>query len=158
MPSIRRYFLLGLISLFLSGCANLGLRDPIRVTVAALDSLPGEGLEARFAVTLRVQNPNDTQLDFDGVSLDLKLADMDFGSGVSNQQGSVPRYGETLITVPVTVSAFAIVRQFMAMMESHGEPNIQYRLRGHLGNISTESARFSSEGMLTLPKQAGGTN
>ena len=158
MPMMRRYLLLGLLSVMLAGCASLGLREPIRVTVAGLESLPGQGLEARFAVTLRVQNPDDTQLDFDGISLDLELAGKDFGSGVSNQSGSVPRFGETLITVPVTVSAFAMVRQLMALTETRGEPKIQYRLRGRLGSIGLGSARFSSEGELTLPQQSSDTD
>ena len=158
MPMMRRYLLLGLLSVLLAGCASLGLREPIRVTVAGLESLPGQGLEARFAVTLRVQNHDDTQLDFDGVSLDLELAGMDFGSGVSNQGGNVPRFGETLITVPVTVSAIAIVRQLMALTETRGEPRIQYRLRGRLGSIGLGSSRFTSEGELTLPQQSSDTN
>jgi LEA14-like dessication related protein len=157
MPMLRRYLLLGLLSVLLTGCASLGLREPVRVTVAGLESLPGQGLEARFAVTLRVQNHDDTQLDFDGVSLDLELAGKDFGSGVSDQRGSVPRFGETLVTVPVTVSAFAIVRQLMDMTESRGEPRIEYRLRGRLGGIGLGGTRFSSEGELTLPQQPGGT-
>ena len=158
MPMMHRYLLLGLLSVLLAGCASLGLREPIQVTVAGLESLPGQGLEARFAVTLRVQNPDDTQLDFNGISLDLELDGMDFGSGVSNQSGSVPRFGETLITVPVTVSAIAIVRQLMSLTETSGKPRIQYRLRGHLSSIGLGSARFTNEGELTLPQQSSGTN
>ena len=158
MPMMRRYLLLGLLSVLLVGCASLGLREPIRVTVAGMESLPGQGLEARFAVTLRVQNPDDTQLDFDGISLDLELAGMGFGSGVSNQSGSVPRFGEILITVPVTVSAIAMIRQLMALTENSGEPKIQYLLRGRLGSISLGSTRFTSEGELTLPQQLSNTN
>ena len=157
MPMMRRYLLLSLLSVLLAGCASLELREPIRVTVAGLESLPTQGLEARFAVTLRVQNPDDTPLNFNGVSLDLELAGKDFGSGVSDQQGSVPRFGETLITVPVTVSAFAIVRQLMAIPENRGEPKIQYQLRGRLAGTGLGGARFSSEGELTLPQQSGGT-
>jgi len=157
MPMIRRYLLLGLLSVLITGCAGLGLREPIKVTVAGLEPLPSEGLETRFAVKLRVQNPNELPLDFDGVVLDLELGGMDFGSGVSAQHGSVPRYGETLITVPVTVSAIAILRQLLALTESRGEPRIQYRLRGRLGGIGLSGARFSSEGELTLPQQPGGT-
>lgn len=157
MPLMRRYLLLGLLSVLLAGCATLGQHEPVRVTVAGLESLPSEGLEARFAVTLRVQNHNDSPFDFDGVSLDLELAGKDFGSGVSNQRGSVPRFGEALITVPVRVSAIAIFRQFLELSESRGEPRIQYRLRGRLGGIGLGGARFSSEGELSLPKQSGGT-
>jgi len=151
MPMIRNYLLLGLLCVLLAGCASLGLREPVRITVAGLESLPGEGLEARFAVTLRVQNPDESPLDFNGVSLDLELAGKDFGSGVSNQSGSVPPFGETLITVPVTVSAFAIVRQLITLSENHDNPKIQYRLQGRFGGVGLGGSRFSSEGELSLP-------
>ena len=34
-----------------------------------------------------------------------------FAAGVSDARGSVPRFGEVVLAVPVTVSAFAAVRQ-----------------------------------------------
>ena len=154
MPVKSRYLLISLLFVFLSGCASLQLRDSVRVTVAGFEALPSEGLEARFAVKLRVQNHSDSALDFDGISLDLDLAGKGFGSGVSDQRGSVPRFSEKLITVPVSVSAIAIFRQLLALTESRGEPRIQYELRGRLGGASLGAARFSSEGELTLPQQS----
>ena len=94
MPMIRRYLLLGLLSLLVAGCASLGLREPIKVTVAGLEPLPSEGLETRFAVKLRVQNPNEVPLEFDGVVLGRESAGLDFGGGVGDQQGSGRRCGE----------------------------------------------------------------
>src|SRR4029450_3954606 len=43
----------------LTGCAGIGLREPLRVSLAGLEPLSGEGLEARFVAKIRVQNPND---------------------------------------------------------------------------------------------------
>ena len=43
----------------LGACATLGNSDPLVIDVAGIEPLPGEGLELRLAVTLRVQNPND---------------------------------------------------------------------------------------------------
>ncbi len=68
----------------------------------------------RFNVKLRVQNPNDSTINFDGVSLDLELNGKPFASGVSDQRGTVPRFGETIVTVPLTVPAFTAVRQAIA--------------------------------------------
>jgi len=151
----RRHLLLALVALPLAGCAGFGLREPLRVTVAGLEPLPGEGMEARFILKLRVQNPNETALDFDGVAVDLALAGKDFASGVSDQQGRVPRYGETLIAVPVTVPATAIVRQILGIATTGRPPDkLDYRLRGRLGGIGVGGARFVSEGELALPPDA----
>lgn len=146
-----RYLLLTMLLLLLAGCASLGLREPARVTVAGLEPLPGEGLEARFLVKLRVQNPNDVALDFDGVVLDLELQGKGFASGVSDQRGSVPRYGERLIEVPVTVPVTAIIRQLFGM--TGGEPlqKVSYRLQGRLGGIGLAGAYFDTRGELELP-------
>ena len=43
----------------LTACATLSDRDPLQVTVAGIESLPGEGMEMRLLVKLRVQNPNE---------------------------------------------------------------------------------------------------
>src|SRR5262245_29644421 len=87
------------VSLPLLGCA-LGLHEPVQVIVVGIDSLPSEGMEMRVAVKLRVQNPNDAALDFDGVAMTLEVRGSTFASGVSEARGSVPRFGETVIVVP----------------------------------------------------------
>ena len=52
---------------------------------------------------VRIQNPNDAPIDYNGVALTLELNGMKFGAGVSDEIGTVPRYGETIVTLPVTV-------------------------------------------------------
>jgi LEA14-like dessication related protein len=158
MKPMKRFpVLLAVTLLLLAGCAGMGLRDPLRVTVAGMDPLPGEGMEARFLLTLRVQNPNETALDFEGVAVDLELAGKNFASGVSDQRGNLPRYGETLVTVPVTVPATAIIRQILGIATTGKPPEkLSYRLRGRLGGIGLGGARFESEGELALPDAARG--
>jgi LEA14-like dessication related protein len=138
----------------LSACASLPGRDPVKVDLAGLDSLPGEGLELRFVVKLRVQNPNDSALEYDGVSIDLDLRGMRLGSGVSDARGTVPRFGEAVIAVPMTVSGLAIARQLFTLL-SAGEGSVQrvdYALRGKLSGPLFAAARFESSGEVALPK------
>src|SRR5262245_8531196 len=114
--AMRRSFLTALatsavIALTLASCAGLPHGDPLQVTVAGIEQLPGEGLEMRMLVKLRVQNPNDTPVDYDGVYVKLDVLDKTFASGVSDERGSVPRYGETVIGVPVTISTLRVALQ-----------------------------------------------
>ena len=139
-----RTLLLAVLILILAGCA-LWQREPLRVSVAGIEPLQGQGLEARFAVQLRIQNPNDKPLSFDGVSIDLDLAGTSFASGVSDQSGSVPRFGEIVIAVPVTVPALAMVRQALALTRSE-RSKIDYEIRGRLGG-----AAFETLGNIPLP-------
>ncbi len=47
----------------LTGCALMPGAERVRVSVASVDSLPGQGLELRFLLRLRVQNPGETAVD-----------------------------------------------------------------------------------------------
>lgn len=135
----------------LSGCATFAVNDPLRISVAGMEPLEGKGMEARFAVQLRVQNHGDKPLDYDGVALDLDLRGMSFASGVSDQRGTIPRYGETIITVPVTVPATAIIRHVFGFATGD-QTRVDYRLRGQLGGAGFGGGRnFDSQGEITLP-------
>ena len=137
----------------LAGCAGMG-QEPLRVNVAGIDPLKGEGMEMRFNVKLRVQNPNDTPVEFSGVSLQLDLNGQSFASGVSDQSGVVPRFGETVIDVPLTVPAFAAVRQAFALAGSASSGSFPYELRGRLAGGIGGGARFVDHGKLSLPTQS----
>jgi LEA14-like dessication related protein len=139
-------------TLMLSGCAALAPADPPRVNLVGITALPGEGLELRFLVRLRVQNPSETSLDYDGISLELELRDMSFASGVSSERGTVPRFGEAVIAVPVTVSATALLRQGLSLLQDQSRiTSIPYRLRGRLGGFSLGSRSFDARGQVDWP-------
>lgn len=159
----RRHFMglcLGLamtLPALLSGCAGLAQRDALRIHVAGVEALPSEGLELRILVKLRLQNPNDSAIEFDGVALDLELNGKRFASGVSDQKGLVPRFGETLLSVPITVSAFAAVRQAMGLGEAAERGELPYVLTGKLAGGLFGTVRFSDKGMLRLPGSSPGS-
>ena len=135
----------------LASCAAMPGREPLQVNVADVESLDGEGLEFRMLVKLRVQNPNDAPVDYDGVYLKLDVQDRSFATGVSDARGSIPRFGEGLITVPVTVSTVNLVRQAIGMAMGGSAPEkIRYRLEGKLNGSAFGSTRFESQGELAL--------
>jgi LEA14-like dessication related protein len=138
--------------LALAGCETLIHPDALRVNVVGVEPQKSEGLELRFVVKLRVQNPNDLSLDFDGVAVDLEVNGKNLASGVSDQKGSVPRYGEALIGIPVTVSAFAAVRQVLALTDGAERTELPYTVRGKLAGGTFGSIRFTHSGTLKLPK------
>lgn len=140
-----------LMMLGLGGCAILQQTDPLQVTVAGIEPLPGEGLELRMLVRLRVQNPNDAPIGYSGVYVDLEVQDKTFATGVSQESGTVAAFGESLISVPVTVSMLRMARQFMGMLDGKPVDTISYTMSGKLGGSSLNSQRFESQGEFTLP-------
>ena len=151
---MQRRALILLPAAWFAGCASLPRRDPLKVDPAGIESLPGEGLEVRMAVKLRLQNPNDAAVDYDGIALDLELRGHDFASGVSNARGSVPRFGEAVLTVPVTVSALALLRQALSLASGGVPQKVEFVARGKLAGPGLfGGVRFSARGEFELPGQ-----
>ena len=144
-------FLAILAAALLGACAGMPGRDPLQVAVAGIEPLAGEGLELRMLVKLRVQNPNDAPLDYDGVYVKLDVLDSTFATGVSSERGTVPRYGETVIGVPVTVSAMRMVTYALRMLDGKPVDKLNYRLEGKLNGAGFGSTRVQAQGELALP-------
>ena len=156
---MKRILIVLLSLLWLSGCAALSDRDPVQVTVAGIDSLPGEGLEIRMLVKLRVQNPNDVPIEYDGVYVRLDVLDKTLATGVSDQRSIVPRFGEAVISVPLTVSPLRVVFGALGAIGGGQMPEkLNYRLEGKLAAAGFGSTRFHATGELPLLGKTTGAN
>lgn len=148
---MRQWFTLLLLTLSLSACALFPQRDPLQITVVGIDPLPSQDLEVRFAVKLRVQNPNDSAIDYDGLALNLTVNGQPLASGVSNEHGRLERFSETVLNVPLSVSAFSVLRQTLGLSQTQSLDNLPYTLEGKLAGGLFGTVRFSDSGRLRLP-------
>lgn len=115
-------------------------------------------MELRMLVKLRVQNPNDAPVNYDGVALQMSVQGKTFATGVSDKTGSVPRFGESVIEVPVTASAFQMARQLFALANKAGTPaKITYEMSGKLHGSGLGSVRFRDKGDFELPASTQGS-
>jgi LEA14-like dessication related protein len=150
----RRVFPVVLVIAVLNLCACAGLpgREPLQVTVADIESLPGEDLEFRMTVKLRVQNPNDAPVDYDGVYVKVDVLDTTFATGVSDERGTIPRFGESVINVPVTISTVRVAVQTLGfVLGDKPVEKVRYKLSGKLDGPAFGSTRFQADGELALP-------
>lgn len=154
MQSIRlvRSLFASLLVASLAACSTFAPRDPLHIDLVGLEPLPGEGLEMRFAVKLRIQNPNDRAIAYNGVALQLEINNQPLASGVSDQRGQVPRFGEALISVPVTISAYSAMRQAWGAAGYTPGLGLPYELSGKLAGGLLGSARFTDSGTLKWPE------
>ena len=143
--------LMMVVALCASACAGLPRREPVQVTVADIEPLPAEGFELRMLVKLRVQNPNDAPIEYNGVYVKLDVLDKTFATGVSGEQGSIPRFGESIIAVPVTVSALRMVVTALGTLDGQPIDKIVYKLDGKLNGPAFGSTRFQLQGEFALP-------
>jgi LEA14-like dessication related protein len=152
--SICRRALLALLAvgvLQLSGCASFQYPEPLHVIIAGVEPLEGEGLEVRMLVKLRIQNPNNSPLEFDGLSVQMDVQGRRFATGVSDAGGSVPRFGEALVDVPVSISVFGIARQAIGVITKEYRGKLSYEMTGQLAGPAFNSLHFESKGEFTLP-------
>lgn len=144
--------LLASLLVTLAACSSLAPRDPLQIQLVGIEPLPGEGLEMRFAIKLRVQNPNDNPIDFNGVALQLQVNQQPLLSGVSDQRGQVPRYGERILQIPVSLSAYAALRQAWGVAGYPDGKGLPYELNGKLAGGLFGTRRFEDHGILNWPQ------
>ncbi len=150
-----RTLLTAALATSISACSLFGTKDDVYVDLVGLEPLPSQEMEARFAVKLRVQNPNERPIRYNGIALELRVNNRSLATGVSDESGEVPRYGEKVISVPVSISAFSVLRQAWGVAASapSNSTAVPYELNGKLGGGVWGAARFTDSGELSLPKQ-----
>lgn len=137
----------------LGGCAAFG-GETLDVSLVGLEPLGGEGLEMRLQAKLRLMNAGNTEVAFDGISLELELRGNRLAGGVSPQAGRIPRFGELVVTVPVSVSALAVLREAFALARQAGgtRTKLEFAARGRLGGTGPFGGRsFAGRGEIEWP-------
>jgi LEA14-like dessication related protein len=149
----RHVALPGLLTLLtpfiLQGCASMAPPDPpeIQLTrIELLEPVPGS-MEQRFAIGLRLINPNNRAVAVEGLDFELDLNDRRLARGVTSEAFELPRLGEAETTVVVTTSVWDILRQAVELSSRRGT-QMDYRLRGrlHLGRGFVRSIPFDHRG------------
>ena len=152
MTLTRRGLIASLTAALLAACATPVA--PLRVNVASVQRIEGGSMELRFLARLRVQNVNDSAIEFSGATAELKLYGKVIGTGVSDGRGLVPAFGETFVEIPVTVSAIGDVRQAIGL---YGAPDrkLDTVLTGRLAGSRFENLSFEWRGELAMPLPRG---
>jgi len=152
VPRLLAVTVVALTLLSLQGCAIFQRSDPLQVTVAGIEPMEGQGqgLELRLLVKLRVQNPNDAPIDYNGVAVEMIVQGKTFATGVSDASGTVPRFGESVIAVPVTASAFRMLGEAFTLFRSGSSGKITYEMTGKLNGSGFNSVHFRTQGEFDL--------
>ncbi len=141
-----------------AGCHTLpkDLEKP-RVGLSGI-AMKAVGLfEQRFNLLLSVQNPNNTELNLKGLSLELELNDQPFATLVSDQAVTLPRLGTAEITVEASTQLSGWLRQLRHYR--HGDSRLlRYRLKGDVfaGPFGIRIP-VEEKGEVRLDDLAGGT-
>ena len=150
---VRSLILLTAAALGLAGCAIFKRTDPPQVTVVGIEPAASgaiQGLGAHMQLKLRVKNPNDTPIEYNGIHVEVDVQNKSLASGMSNQSGTVPAFGEAVILVPVEISYMGMVGQAMGLLSGKSLDKVTYEMHGKLSSTTSGALPFKSQGELNL--------
>jgi LEA14-like dessication related protein len=153
MQTITRYLpviLVLLASVFLGACATMSpYKESPRVSLVSIQPQEMKLLEQRFALQLRILNPNDVVIPVEGLSYSIAINGREFAYGVSQQAVEIPAFGEALLDVAVVSNLLNVMQQLQAM-SGETRNSLDYRLTGKLGLANSPvSLPFDYSGELT---------
>jgi LEA14-like dessication related protein len=122
-----------MVVLLLSACASLqpSFETP-SVDVVSVRPLTSSEIAPRFEITLRVVNPNSSELKLRGMSYKLALDDLDVVEGVASDLPVVPAYGEGDVRLEATVSLIDSLRFVSGVLREGRAEDITWRLQAKL--------------------------
>lgn len=141
-----------LLTLALSACSSLGQSngEPPDVSLAGL-SFGEPGLfEQGFTLQLRVKNPNDFDIPFEGLNFALEVNDAPFATGLSNKDFTLPASAEIVVPIDVSIATTDLIERVAAIGTGR---RLDYRLSGaaEIDSWFPSAIPFERVGKLALP-------
>jgi len=144
--------------LFLIGCTSLKASsvqpespEVLLVNVTPLDTTM---FEQRLKVDLRVRNPNDFDLEVTGLDFTLHLNDQRLARGLTNKASTIPRLGDSVISVETTTSTLDVVRQLLNLSQ---RKDVTYQVEGVI-HLQGTRLPFENKGVLIDESQLSGSS
>ncbi|MGW8192921.1 MAG: LEA type 2 family protein, partial [Desulforhopalus sp.] len=111
-----------LLILLLGGCAALRSDyEPPGITLNSFQLLPADSIAPRFAIGLRIINPNAQPLPLLGIAYDVAIEDEKVLRGVANDLPTVEAYGEQDIVLEASVDLLGGVKLITSLINSPRE-------------------------------------
>lgn len=135
ISSSARFLLLPVLAgllLLTSGCSGLYPKiEKPKLNIIDLQVIDATLFEQRYALRLRIRNPNEVALPVSGIHYTLHIEGKEFADGMSSEPFTVPAYGEEEFTVRMSTSLFSTVRQVVGMLEEQ-DAFLDYRITGKI--------------------------
>lgn len=125
----------------LTACAGLGpYREAPRVSLLSIQPLEMTLLEQRYALEIRIMNPNTAEIPLAGLDYTIEINGREFAYGVSRQEVTIPAFGEAVLQVEVVSSLLDVLSQLHSLQQDKPEL-LEYRLSGKL-SLASSSLRL----------------
>ncbi|MDJ0945911.1 MAG: LEA type 2 family protein [Kiloniellales bacterium] len=149
---MKRLAMLVLLVFGPAACATVPEEEvlPPRISLSDLRVLDSTGFEHQLELDLRVSNPNNFDIDLEGLSLTLEVNDSHFADGQSSAEVTLPRLGDAKVPVTATTTIVDVVRQVLLLGRAKA---IDFRIEGFAyvtNGLGSRRVPFKSEGSLKL--------
>lgn len=153
MPLSIRLTVVGLLLCILQGCSWLQ-KDLLNPDIKVVDFSTAKGgnlLEQRFALRLRLTNPNDLELDVKGMNFEFDVEGVELIRGVSSDVPLIKPFGEAEFTVQGTANVIQAVR-LLKKLQKKPDAGLSYTLNTRIVLRSGWPSTFNlqKDGTLTL--------
>lgn len=116
-----------------TGCSLLtadyqNLKEP-KVSLAGLNIKDLNPLKPSFLVRLKLDNPNDLDVNLDGADVALALNGQPVATGISRSPLTLKKLGSSAMDVEVTANTLSAIQQFLVLQS---QPMMDYQVTGHL--------------------------
>jgi LEA14-like dessication related protein len=119
-----------LLLLLLTGCASWFAKgESPEVLVTNITPLDATAYEQRLQVDLRIRNPNNFDLVVTGIDFKLNVNGKRLARGLANNEFTIPRLSDVLMSVQTSTSTFDLIRQFMSFSQNQ---DLSYDISGVL--------------------------
>lgn len=155
MQRLIASFALLVVVLAPSGCVNPKKVVAPTVVLQNVRIHESKGFVQRLQVDLLVTNPNDFDIPLTGMEFQMELNGAPFAQGLANKPVTIPRLGEAIVPVKVSIPVLLIMRQIKAVGRTG---KLAYHLTGtvYLDHLILPEVAFERKGNLDLPNDKNG--
>ncbi|PJA78486.1 MAG: hypothetical protein CO149_03760, partial [Nitrospirae bacterium CG_4_9_14_3_um_filter_51_5] len=125
--------------------------EVLLVNITPLDATM---FEQRLQVDLRVRNPNDFDLEVTGLDFTLHLNDQRLARGLTNKASTIPRLGDSVISIETTTSTLDVIRQLLQLSQRQ---EVSYQVDGVL-YVQGARLPFENKGVLFDTPEISGSS
>ncbi|MEH6454153.1 MAG: LEA type 2 family protein [Psychromonas sp.] len=136
-----------LCTVWLAGCTNIQSLQDLEVKFIGIEPASTQGLNPNFKLNLLITNPNEQDLQIQGIAFNLALADQKVLSGVSNQIPTLKAYTETPVSINASISIIELFKIIPHLSQNAGE-EISYRLNTKIDPKGFIAFNIKNEGVL----------
>lgn len=120
------------VAAFTVGCTGIPFNAKAPKVSVAEVSVKRFGLfEQIFDVGLRVNNPNDFDIDIEGLEFKLEINSREFATGVAHTHTHVPAFSSAVVHVDTTTQSDKLLQQMKTLPEILKD-GVPYRIYGRI--------------------------